>query len=410
MADRFARLADAADQGPIGFAALSRIVMSGIDIATLGARVEERARRHPGSAGALLDLATTLFLTMDPGHHRLALQFQARALALSRHYRLAAARPPSAPPRLRLLALYAPGDMTANTPVDCLLEESDVDLELLYLGPGETPPAPLPAHDALFVAIGESDDNQPLLRMASELARRDGVHVVNQPDRIARLTRDLVARDLGDLPGVLVPATLRIGRTTLESASRGAPLPSCLDYPLIARPVGSQAGRALTRVESPEPLVRYLAEHPHPEYFIAPFIDYSSSDGRFRKARVVLVGGRPFPCHLAISSRWMVHYANADMDSSAEKRAEEARWMERFDADFASRHRVALAAIVQRIGLDYFAIDCAETPDGRLLVFEVDNAMIVHSLDPPEPYGYKLPHMRRVFGAFRALLGGAARA
>ena len=52
-----------------------------------------------------------------------------------------------------------------------------------------------------------------------------------------------------------------------------------------------------------------------------------------------------------------------------------------FDAGFALRHAAALADIDARIGLDYFGIDCAETPDGRLLVFEVDIAMIVHAMD-----------------------------
>jgi hypothetical protein len=110
---------------------------------------------------------------------------------------------------------------------------------------------------------------------------------------------------------------------------------------------------------------------------------------------------------MAISDHWMIHYLNAGMMESAAKRTEEARFMAEFDRDFAVRHRAALAAIADRIGLDYVTMDCAETPDGRLLVFEAGNGMIVHAMDPPELFPYKEPQMRKVFGAFEAMLRNA---
>ncbi len=112
----------------------------------------------------------------------------------------------------------------------------------------------------------------------------------------------------------------------------------------------------------------------------------------------------PLLCHRAISSHWMVHYLNAGMDADAGKRAEEARAMAEFDRDFAVRHRDAFAGLQARIGLDYYQIDCAETADGRLLVFEADVAAIVHLMDPPDRYPYKPAQMRRVFAAFERML------
>jgi hypothetical protein len=100
----------------------------------------------------------------------------------------------------------------------------------------------------------------------------------------------------------------------------------------------------------------------------------------------------------------MIHYLNAGMDQSAEKRAEEAACMRDFDNTFALRHRDALAEVDRRIGLPYLGIDCAETPDGRLLIFEIDNAMVVHAMDDEQMYPYKKPAMRKVFSAFRQLL------
>ena len=100
----------------------------------------------------------------------------------------------------------------------------------------------------------------------------------------------------------------------------------------------------------------------------------------------------------------MVHYLNAAMLDSPENRAEEARMMATFDEDFAVRHSEAFSVLVRRIGLDYFGIDCGETRDGRLLLFEADVAMIVHDMDPPDLFPYKAPQMRKVFDAFQAMV------
>ena len=78
--------------------------------------------------------------------------------------------------------------------------------------------------------------------------------------------------------------------------------------------------------------------------------------------------------------------------------------MRDFDSDFGSRHEVALAAIADRVGLDYFTIDCAENKNGKLLIFEADNTAVVHNMDSSEIFPYKSPQMRKIFGAFAAML------
>jgi hypothetical protein len=100
----------------------------------------------------------------------------------------------------------------------------------------------------------------------------------------------------------------------------------------------------------------------------------------------------------------MINYVNADMKESAEKRAEEARFMANFDRDFAVRHASVLSAIADRVRLDYLPFDCGETRDGKLLLFELGTNMIVHAMDPPDIFPYKRPQMEKVFGAFQAML------
>jgi hypothetical protein len=107
---------------------------------------------------------------------------------------------------------------------------------------------------------------------------------------------------------------------------------------------------------------------------------------------------------MAIADRWDIWYLNAGMSDNAAKRLEEETFMRTFDFGFARRHQSALAALADRIGLDYFTIDCAETPDGSLLIFEADNTAVVHNMDPPSVFPYKAPHMRKIFDAVAAML------
>jgi hypothetical protein len=175
-------------------------------------------------------------------------------------------------------------------------------------------------------------------------------------------------------------------------------------YPIILRPVGSHAGHGLEKVESAARLAGYLEEQGSAQFYLSQFVDYRSADGLFRKYRIAFVDGRPFACHLAVADHWMLHYLNAGMEQSAGKRAEEARWFETFDSAFAGRHAEAFRALYERIGLEYFVIDCGEAPGGELLVFEADTAMVVHALDSPDLFPYKRPQMLRVFRAVQAML------
>ena len=128
----------------------------------------------------------------------------------------------------------------------------------------------------------------------------------------------------------------------------------------------------------------------------------------YNKQRIVFIKGKAFASHMALSDHWIVHYLSAGMSQSAAKRAVEQAWMENFDTDFAVRHAEAFAALHRHIDLDYFGIDCAELPDGRLLVFEVDVAMVVHNMDSAGIYPYKQVAMRKLFDAFIEAVRGSA--
>ena len=387
---------------PIGVAKLSRMMFEGQDLTPLWRDLIGKYIYEREDAAALMDLATIeqLFGNLEDGLAR-----QADALAIACLYRSPCA---AAVPGLRLLAFAAPGDLGTNTPLEFLLEGSDVALETLYVVPGQELPQAIPEHDVAFCAVGESDDNLPVLAAIERLASSWPRPVLNRPDRVRQLSRERLFALLAGAPGLCMPMTLRVDRTSLQRLGAGAVAIGDLlpdgGFPLIVRPVGSHAGRGLQKLDAAAALPAYLAERGEAEFYISRFIDYSGADGLFRKYRIAFIDGVPYACHMAIAEQWMIYYLNANMRASAAKRAEEAAFMAEFDTGFARRHGAALAAIAERLGLDYFGIDCADTPDGRLLLFEADIAMIVHAMDNAEIFPYKRPQMRKVFDAFCALL------
>ena len=382
---------------PLGMARLSKLAFDGADLKPVWRDLLDALVTAEDDAGPLMDLATIeqLFGNLAGG-----LRWQEAALERRLLYR---SHCDAAAPRLRMLALAAPGDIGVNTPLEFLLEGSDIALDTLYVVPGRV--GALPEFDLAIVTVGEAVAHRAVLAEIRRLAARSHVPVLNDPDRVQLLARDRLPALLADVRGLFVPPSLQVAREKVaRAAERVAEAIAGCGFPLIVRPIDSHAGRGLARIEAAAELRAYLGARAEAHFFIAPYIDYRIADGLYRKYRIAFIGGRPFACHMAIADQWMIYYLNAGMRESATKRAEEAQFMRDFDADFARRHAGALAAIADRVGLDYFAIDCAELADGRLLLFEADVAMIVHAMDPPDIFPYKGPQMRKLFGAFRAML------
>jgi hypothetical protein len=331
------------------------------------------------------------------------MMLQSEALEAAQIYRVGKA-PPGA---LRLLALVSPGDLMTNTPLDFLTNHLNVRLDLLYVIPGRPLPESIPDHDIAFFAVGEADP--PELDRLRNLFARWPRPVLNNPKALPALERDTLSASLADIPGLCSPLAVAVDRLALEAhLEYGTEIidfaPPRGIYPCLIRPLSSHAGTGLAQVANSQELAKYLHLSFECRFFLTSFEDYASADGLYRKSRVAFIERQPFLCHMGVSSHWMVHYLNAGMTESVEKRQEEADAMASFDQGFAIRHAAAFEAIHQRIDLDYYSIDCAETADGRLLLFEADAAAIIHMMDPPDLFPYKQAQMRRVFNAFEDML------
>jgi hypothetical protein len=346
--------------------------------------------------GRGMDLSVVAQLS---GDQALGLKIQDDMLHTQQLYAL---HQPANPAGLRVLALAAASDIGSNTPIEFLLEGSDVQLATYYVLPGSPVPERLPDHDVAIVVAPTTRDGQSALAAIEAIAEGWPKPLINHPSGIRKLERDALYAALENIPGLIIPKTEKHSRTHLEALSVGSGLAA--DYPIIIRPIGSHAGFGLEKIDSGAELQAYLRRRTEEEFFVSSYIDYSGNDGMFRKYRIAIIGGRGFAVHMGISDEWKVWYASADMAVNVENRVEEGLFMQFFDEEFGLRHGPALASLADRVGLDYVVTDCAETRDGNLLIFEADNCAIVHDIDPVNVFPYKGAQMRKVFNAFIALL------
>lgn len=351
-----------------------------------------------GHLGAYATLAQAL------GHlHRAAEAAEVRA-EWARRQGIVVTRCRSEPPQARVLLLGAAE--FCNVPTGGLFDRARFEtISLNLMPPAQADnnlamrgPA-LPPIDIVFNAIGDADRGAPFFAHAAEFCQNLGRPLLNPPDRVARTRRDALPALLKDIPGLVVPRIRRIARadmtafaTTGEQSERS----------LLVRPVGSHGGDDLMRIEDRAELVPYAERVPADEYYVSDFCDYRGADGFFRKYRLIFVDRQVFPYHLAITRHWLAHYWRAEMADTM-KREEEA-----FLADFRQAFRGAAADAVgeaaRRLDLDYAGMDCTLLPDGRVLVFEANAAMLVHLRELREQFAYKHAHVPRIIDAMAEMV------
>ena len=392
----------------IGLSVFAQMIFNQQDLNPAWEVLVEFASQDPPDPGALLNMSMLLQLKgqTEPG-----LDLQRQALSITRIFKCVHGDGSG----LRVLAIVTSGDFMANTPLDFLLNGSDATVYFVYATAEGDLPEDLPDHDVAFFAIGESTTNYETLMRLAPIAAGWPRPIINHASlNIAALTRDGVCQMCAEIPEILSPSTSLVAREGALAIAEGrAPLSDFIAsgvFPIIIRPLDSHAGQDLEKINSLAELGDYLATRTSETFYITQFVDYSGRDGLFRKQRIAFIKGKPFISHLAVSEHWMVHYLNASMDEKPERRAEEAAFMDGFDQDFAVRHAKAFEGLYRAFGLEYFGIDCAELPDGRLLLFEADVAMIIHALDSPELYPYKPRAMEKLFNGFMALLEETAAA
>ena len=259
-----------------------------------------------------------------------------------------------------------------NVELKLLMSADELDISLLVRGGMPIDSVQLPPVDIVLNAICDCDTNGNALRSASEVVRQVGKPVVNDPELVLRTARDVMPTILGDIEGVHFPRTARI-QPTSKAHLTDMVASRTITPPFLLREAGAHGGLQLVLVRdtSREELLQLdQFALDGRDFYATEFVDFASPDGRYRKYRVIVIGGRPFPRHLIISDAWNIHAESRQtlMTGSPELRAEEEAHIRGFDPDAWPVFR----RLHERLGLDYFGVDFSLREDGTLIVFEIN--------------------------------------
>jgi glutathione synthase/RimK-type ligase-like ATP-grasp enzyme len=256
----------------------------------------------------------------------------------------------------------------------------------------------LPPHDVVFNAIGDADLCRGALDAADRVLANTQARVLNRPSSVRGSGRADIASRLAGLPGVAVPKVAMLEKSDIAAAAK------TIGFPLLLRSPGYHTGQHFKRVESAGALADAVSELPGRQLLLIEFLNAFDASGWARKYRVMMIGGRLFPLHLAISREWKVHYFTAAMAEQAEHRAEEAAFLADMPAVLGPTATAALEHICARLALDYAGIDFGLSPDGELLFFEANATMVINPPSPDTIWDYRRAAVDRALTAARAMV------
>jgi Tfp pilus assembly protein PilF/glutathione synthase/RimK-type ligase-like ATP-grasp enzyme len=306
-------------------------------------------------------------------------------------------RGPQQPIKVLLLLATTTGNVPTHRFLTNLLFERILVATEFY-----EPGMALPAHHLVFNAVGEADTSERALAGATAVLVNTKRPVINPPSAVLGTSRRAIAERLATVPGVVTAKTTAMARERLLAVDAATMLAEeGFVFPLLLRTPGFHGGEHFVRVETSEALAGAVEALPGEELLVIEYLDARGADGKSRKYRVMLIDGRLYPLHLAISEDWKIHYFSADMAESAENRAEDAAFLTDMPKVLGERAVGALRQVQKMLGLDYGGIDFGLNAAGEVLIFEANSTMTVVVPDRDPRWDYRRPV---VHGIYQALL------
>jgi Tetratricopeptide repeat len=269
--------------------------------------------------------------------------------------------------------------------------------------------AVLPHHELIVNAVGDADVRSEALAVAERVIARSSAPVINPPAQVLATGRCSNAQRLRDIPGVIAPRSVECSRERLMTATTADELrEQGFEFPLLVRTPGCHMGKNFIRVETPGELSAAIAELPGAgllgdDLIVMQYLDGQGADGNIRKYRVLMIGGKLYPVHLAISRHWKIHYFSADMADHPQHRAEEAHFLLDIPGVLGPAVMTALMRVQETLGLDYGGIDFGLNAQGQVLLYEANATMAVYRPDTDSKWDYRRPVIERIYAAVQEL-------
>jgi glutamate/tyrosine decarboxylase-like PLP-dependent enzyme len=263
----------------------------------------------------------------------------------------------------------------------------------------------LPDHQLAINGIGDAEVSPGALAAANSVLALTTAPVINPPAAVLSTTRSNNAKRFAGLPGIITPFTATLSRDRLSGPDAADLLAGLgFTFPLLLRAPGFHTGRHFLRVDTCDSLPTALAELPSRELLVMQYLDAWGRDGKTRKYRAMMIGGKIYPLHVAISNHWKIHYFTAEMAECVEHRAEDAAFLEDMPGVLGPRAVQALEQIQSILGLDYAGIDFGLNIKGEVLLFEANATMLVAAPGGDARWNYRRAAYKRIVDAVQNML------
>ncbi len=246
-----------------------------------------------------------------------------------------------------------------------------------------------------------------VIRMAGQIRKQwPHVPIFNPPSRVTLTRRDTISAKCQDLPGLLVPKTVRCKPKSRDDVFKIAKEKG-FTFPYIVRPVGFHNGQGMALVKSAKDGEALDAlSFDGSEFFIIQFHDYKNAEGIYVKMRLVMIGNKVYARHAVMSRHWNVHATSREemLGKDPSLRALEKKTLEELPGRISDDTLKSMQKIYRGVGLDYLGFDCSLLPDGRLLCFEINAAMNAMGASDYKTYPYLKPYTDAIVAAYNARL------
>jgi hypothetical protein len=303
---------------------------------------------------------------------------------------------------VRLLLLMSA--VNGNTPMTSFLDDHYFETHVLVTEYYD-PKVPLPPHDVVFNCVGDADICREGLEAACMVVRRTHRPVINHPLAVLNTGRLSNVMRLRSLPNVIVPKMAAFKRRMLTGPEASAFVASGgFTFPLLVRAPGFHTGQHFFRVKELRELISTIAKIPGDDFWLIEQLDARDARGMYRKLRVMMIDGKLYPLHLAISKDWKVHYFRADMAASPDNRVVDGEFLDDMERAIGAPAVAALERICTTLDLDYAGIDFAVNAEGKILFFEANATMVMAPLSADSKWDYRRPAFDNVFAAVRQMI------
>jgi len=306
-----------------------------------------------------------------------------------------------------LLLLASTG---GNTPIEKLLDEQVFQTYVVVADFFDATQQRLPEHHLVVNGIGDPDISAYALECSHRLEQQVLVPVLNRSSAVLATGRCKNAARLAAIPHLRTAKTEAFPHQLLaENGGAEVLLAAGFSFPLLLRVPGYHMGMHFVRVQHPANLVAEVAKlpganRPDAELLAIEYLDARGADGASRKYRVMMIDGKLYPLHLAISPNWKIHYFSADMKDRPDHRAEEFNFLNDMPGLLGEKAMGVLRDLQSAIGLDYGGVDFGLNAQGEVLLFEANATMVVEQPDADPRWDYRRKAVSRIHAAVQEML------